>query len=136
MSFRPKEKTEPAAKENIESDTSVKPKDESASPAETESIADAFQEGIESEEKTSESTQEKVPEKSVEEQPKEEESAEPESEAEKPRIVTPTLGEIYAAQGQYEKAIKVFQELLEQNPQEIKYQQKIDEMQQKLKETL
>ena len=49
------------------------------------------------------------------------------------KMVSPTLGEIYAAQGQYEKAIKVFETLLERNPGENKYEEKIKELNEKLK---
>ena len=52
------------------------------------------------------------------------------------KIVTPTLGEIYAAQGQFAKAIEIYEELLSQNPGEIKYRNKIDELKQKLNESL
>ena len=52
------------------------------------------------------------------------------------KIVTPTLGEIYAAQGQFSKAIEIYEELLSQNPGEIKYRNKIDELKQKLNESL
>lgn len=51
-------------------------------------------------------------------------------------IVTPTLGEIYAAQGQYKKAIAVFEELLKQNPNEKKYQEKIAELKRNLENSL
>lgn len=45
-----------------------------------------------------------------------------------PKIVTPTLGEIYAAQGQFDKAVAVFEELLQQNPDEQRYKDKIAEL--------
>jgi tetratricopeptide (TPR) repeat protein len=48
------------------------------------------------------------------------------------RIITPTLGEIYAAQGQYDKAIAVYEELLEQNPEMARYREKIDELRKKM----
>jgi tetratricopeptide (TPR) repeat protein len=53
----------------------------------------------------------------------------------KPLIVTPTLGEIYAAQGQFQKALQIFQTLLEQNPGEIRYQNKIQELKKKLQQS-
>ncbi len=61
----------------------------------------------------------------------------PEPDQEKPsgkesKIVSPTLGEIYIAQGEYAKAIKVYEILLDKNPQEIRYQNKIDELKHKL----
>lgn len=49
-------------------------------------------------------------------------------------FVTPTLGEIYIAQGQYEKAIQIYQALLEKNPNEKRYKEKIEEIQRKLRE--
>jgi tetratricopeptide (TPR) repeat protein len=61
--------------------------------------------------------------------------AKPISEKKLPKIVTPTLGEIYAVQGQYEKAILVYQALLEKTPGEKKFLDKIEEMRKKLKES-
>ena len=51
-----------------------------------------------------------------------------------PKIISPTLGEIYAAQGQYAKAIRVYETLLEKSPDEAKYRQKIAELKKKLEE--
>jgi len=50
------------------------------------------------------------------------------------KIVTPTLGEIYAAQGQYTKAIDVFETLLKKHPENDFYLKKIDHLKQKLAE--
>jgi tetratricopeptide (TPR) repeat protein len=50
------------------------------------------------------------------------------------KIVTPTLGEIYAAQGQFAKAIDVFELLLRKHPQNEVYAQKIKILKQKLEE--
>jgi len=50
------------------------------------------------------------------------------------KIVTPTLGEIYAAQGQYSKAIDVFETLLKKHPENDFYLKKIDHLKQKLAE--
>ncbi len=50
------------------------------------------------------------------------------------KIVTPTLGEIYAAQGQYSKAIDVFENLLKKHPENDFYLKKIDHLKQKLAE--
>ncbi|KAA3657446.1 MAG: hypothetical protein DWQ10_13250 [Calditrichaeota bacterium] len=55
-------------------------------------------------------------------------------EIEKDRIVTPTLGEIYAAQGQYAKAVNVFEVLLKKNPENTMYQDKVDQLRQRLNE--
>lgn len=53
------------------------------------------------------------------------------------KIVSPTLGEIYAAQGQYNKAIKVYENLIEKKPEyEEKYREKIEELKQKRKDSL
>ncbi|MBD3384202.1 tetratricopeptide repeat protein [candidate division KSB1 bacterium] len=48
-----------------------------------------------------------------------------ESEKTKDKFVTPTLGEIYAAQGQYEKAIEVFRVLSKKHPENEWYQTKL-----------
>ncbi len=50
------------------------------------------------------------------------------------KIVTPTLGEIYATQGQYTKAIDVFETLLKKHPENDFYLKKIDHLKQKLAE--
>jgi tetratricopeptide (TPR) repeat protein len=50
------------------------------------------------------------------------------------KIVTSTLGEIYAIQGQFEKAIQVYEALLEKNPSVQKYREKIAELRKKLKD--
>lgn len=49
-------------------------------------------------------------------------------------IISPTLGEIYTAQGQYAKAIKVYETLLEKQPDEQTYLNKINELKKKLDE--
>ena len=50
------------------------------------------------------------------------------------KLVSPTLGEIYAAQGEYTKAIKVYQTLLDKNPNDPSYQDKIKELQRKIED--
>ena len=51
------------------------------------------------------------------------------------KIVSPTLGEIYSAQGQYKKAIQVYQKLIDKNPEtRDRYTQKIRELEQKLED--
>ncbi len=52
----------------------------------------------------------------------------------KEKFVTPTLGEIYAAQGQYAKAINVFEMLLEKSPENEWYQSKLEYLRKKLEE--
>jgi tetratricopeptide (TPR) repeat protein len=44
------------------------------------------------------------------------------------RIVSKTLGEIYASQGQIRESIKVFEKLLEQNPDDESIKRKISEL--------
>jgi len=88
---------------------------------------------------------EETPKPSPEPEPKEEKPKPPETppEKEKPaeskpkksNIVSPTLGEIYAAQGQYAKAISVYETLLEKKPDEEKYKDKIAELHMKMKES-
>jgi tetratricopeptide (TPR) repeat protein len=51
------------------------------------------------------------------------------------KIVTSTLGEIYAVQGQFDKAILVYEALLEKNPAEQKYLDKIADLKKKLRES-
>jgi tetratricopeptide (TPR) repeat protein len=50
------------------------------------------------------------------------------------KIVTSTLGEIYAAQGQFEKAIEVYEALLEKSPKESRYKDKIADLKKRFKE--
>lgn len=50
------------------------------------------------------------------------------------KIVTSTLGEIYAVQGQFDKAIQVYEALLEKIPGEQKYLDKIADLKKKLRE--
>ncbi len=49
-------------------------------------------------------------------------------------IATPTLGEIYAAQGQYSKAIDVFETLIKKHPDNEFYQKKLEVLRKKLAE--
>lgn len=51
------------------------------------------------------------------------------------RIVTPTLGEIYAAQGQYAKAISVFTLLARKHPDNPRFKERIEQLQRKLEES-
>ncbi|MBN1541333.1 tetratricopeptide repeat protein [candidate division KSB1 bacterium] len=52
----------------------------------------------------------------------------------KEKFVTPTLGEIYAAQGQYEKAIDVFEMLSRRHPDNEWYQTKLQYLRKRLQE--
>ncbi|HPG38336.1 MAG TPA: tetratricopeptide repeat protein [bacterium] len=54
--------------------------------------------------------------------------------APKDKFVTPTLGEIYAAQGQYSKAISVFELLLEKSPDNEFYKSKLEYLKKKQSE--
>lgn len=53
----------------------------------------------------------------------------------KEKIVTPTLGEIYAAQHQYAKAIGVYEILKKNNPDNPMYEQKIENLKRKLEDS-
>ena len=53
-----------------------------------------------------------------------------------PKIVTPTLGEIYTAQGQYDKALAVFEELLQKDPDNERYKEKIADLKNKIENPL
>jgi tetratricopeptide (TPR) repeat protein len=47
----------------------------------------------------------------------------------KPPILSPTLGEIYIAQGRFEEAIEVFKQLLQKDPQNARFHRKIEDLQ-------
>ncbi len=46
----------------------------------------------------------------------------------KPPILSPTLGEIYIAQGRFEEAIDVFKQLIDKDPQNARYKRKIADL--------
>lgn len=46
----------------------------------------------------------------------------------RPPILTPTIGEIYIAQGRFDEAVEVFEQLLEKDPGNPKYQKKIKDI--------
>ena len=48
----------------------------------------------------------------------------------KPNILSPTIGEIYIAQGRFDEAVDVFKKLLQKEPDNQKYQKKITDIQQ------
>jgi tetratricopeptide (TPR) repeat protein len=50
------------------------------------------------------------------------------------KILTPTLGEIYIAQEQFDKAMQVFKKLSELHPEEKKYKDKIKFLEEKIKD--
>ncbi len=62
------------------------------------------------------------------------ESEESGTEESSPKLVSPTLGEIYTAQGQYSKAIKVYETLLEKSPDNTTYKKKIEALKKRLNE--
>ena len=62
------------------------------------------------------------------------EQEEPEADKPKDKFVTPTLGEIYAAQGQYAKAINVFEMLLKKNPENEWYRTKLEYLRKRLED--
>jgi len=57
------------------------------------------------------------------------------TEKKKEKIVTPTLGEIYAAQHQYSKAINVYELLMKKEPDNETYKQKIEYLYKKKEES-
>ncbi len=67
--------------------------------------------------------------------PKPEPPVEPQPADQEERIVTPTLGEIYAAQGQYAKAISVFTLLARKHPDNPRFKERIEQLQRKLEES-
>jgi tetratricopeptide (TPR) repeat protein len=69
-------------------------------------------------------------ETAVEEQPPEETEAAPQKEP----FVTATLGEIYAAQGHYGKAIGVYEILLRKDPDNVQYKAKVEELKKKMED--
>lgn len=43
-------------------------------------------------------------------------------------ILTPTLGELYAEQGHYDKAVEIYENILQDEPWNRKYQQRLDQL--------
>jgi uncharacterized protein HemY len=72
--------------------------------------------------------------KTRDKEPMEPKNESPPENKKKTKIMTPTLGEIYLAQGQFEKAVKVYENLLEKTPDNKQYQEKIEELKKKLKD--
>lgn len=68
------------------------------------------------------------PEKPVADSHTPKEKTKEEKSTKEDNLVTPTLGEIYSAQGQIGKAIEVYKKLLEKHPNNKKYQKKIQEL--------
>ncbi|MEJ2636888.1 MAG: tetratricopeptide repeat protein [Calditrichia bacterium] len=76
-----------------------------------------------------EEAEEAAPEEEAEE-PETEVPQQPEgSRSSRPPILSPTLGEIYIAQGRFEEAIDVFKQLLEKDPENPRYGRKIEDLQ-------
>ncbi len=99
-----------------------------ASPVQNDTV-ELREEDFELEEK---SPEEVVPEQFRSGMPEDETEAEAEKEKKgksgKPPILSPTLGEIYIAQGRFEEAIEVFTQLLEKDPENPRFQRKIDDL--------
>lgn len=115
--------------EEVEQEETVKPE-----PEETEEIEEEKE--LEDTEAVEESKEIKQPEQPEPEQPKADTSEKEEKpEQDKPQqedtLVTPTLGEIYSAQGQYSKALEVYRKLLEKDPDNKEYVKKIQELEKK-----
>ena len=77
-----------------------------------------------------ESQADQVPVEPEESSPKEEDAGDSAGQTDAPRfgrppILSPTLGEIYVAQGRYQEALEVFEQLLEKDPQNQRFQRKI-----------
>ncbi len=51
----------------------------------------------------------------------------------RPPILSPTLGEIYIAQGRFEEAIDIFRQLLDKDPENSRYRRKIADLEEILK---
>lgn len=49
-----------------------------------------------------------------------------------PKIVTPTLADIYLAQGHYERAIEIYEELMNRDPQNTFYRQRLSSIKKEL----
>lgn len=112
----------------IEEETPVQEKETPEPPPETEEI-----EEIQIEEQ--DAPDETKTDEAVEDKPSPEEAAESAEKEKEGKLASPTLGEIYAAQGQYSKAIRVYETLIEKQPDdEERYRQKIDELKKKMKE--
>ncbi len=97
--------------------------------------SDRFQEMMEmgSDDKGKTAASSKKVEKKIEEEYPEHEDSGKKEEEKGEKIISPTLGEIYKAQGQYAKAIRIYETLLKKNPSEKRYQEQINELKQKLK---
>lgn len=99
-------------------------------PAEESDVGELLEEELLTEDElqiTEEEPQEDEP-------PKEEEEKTKSTPGKKEPIVTATLGEIYAAQGHYSKAIGVYEILLKKDPQNQHYKTKIEALQKKQEE--
>lgn len=92
-------------------------------------------EPFEDEESDSENMFQMFPDKSNGEERETSEKDNLSQDRKKEKIVTPTLGEIYAAQHQYSKAIGVYEILRKKDPDNEMYLKKIEYLQQKLEES-
>jgi hypothetical protein len=64
----------------------------------------------------------------LEDSPEDLSTGEEETKFSKPPILSPTLGEIYIAQGRFDEAIGVFKQLLAKDPENSRYQRKIEDL--------
>ncbi len=76
-----------------------------------------------------EEAEEALPEEEAEEPGTEIPQQPDRSRSSRPPILSPTLGEIYIAQGRFEEAIDVFKQLLEKDPENPRYGRKIEDLQ-------
>jgi len=67
------------------------------------------------------------------EQLKQDEAKEETTHFGRPPILSPTLGEIYIAQGRFEEAIDIFRQLLDKDPENSRYRRKIADLEEILK---
>ncbi len=112
-----------------EEETSPKPEpEESLKESEDTTSVKEFTSEEEIEELQQEPTQESIQEPSIESQP------ESETTSKKDPIVTATLGEIYAAQGHYSKAIGVYEILLKKDPDNEHYNTKVKDLRRRMEE--
>ena len=120
--------------EEVEEEQEAKMIEEGEEEAEEEQVSEKPVEAEKAELETEETKEETKIEE--EEKPKEE-PLPPKAQAQvrKEPIVTPTLGEIYAAQGHFDKAIEVYEILLRKDPTNQVYIEKIEYLKKRLEES-
>ncbi|OQX60656.1 hypothetical protein B5M50_00510 [candidate division KSB1 bacterium 4484_219] len=120
--------------DEVEEEQEAKMIEEGEEEAEEEKVSEKPVEAEKAELETEETKEETKIEE--EEKPKEEPPP-PKAQAQvrKEPIVTPTLGEIYAAQGHFDKAIEVYEILLRKDPTNQVYIEKIEYLKKRLEES-